>query len=106
MASQAAGIAALQAGNTCEQADAAARQVIVDAGYGHAFRHRLGHGIGMDVHEPPFLTKGDTTVAAARHVLHRRAEHLPVPNAVRRAGGGHGGGRRPDGGTSAYDRSG
>jgi Xaa-Pro dipeptidase len=60
--SQAAGIAALKAGNTCEQADAAARAVIADAGYGHAFRHRLGHGIGMDVHEPPFLTKGDTTV--------------------------------------------
>jgi Xaa-Pro aminopeptidase len=62
MASQAAGIAALKAGNTCEQADAAARKVIEDAGYGYAFRHRLGHGIGMDVHEPPFLTKGDNTV--------------------------------------------
>ena len=62
IASQAAGIAALKAGNTCEQADAAARAVIADAGYGYAFRHRLGHGIGMDVHEPPFLTKGDTTV--------------------------------------------
>ncbi len=60
MASQAAGIAALRAGNTCEQADAAARAVIADAGYGEAFRHRLGHGIGMDVHEPPFLTRGNT----------------------------------------------
>ena len=62
IASQAAGIAALKAGNTCEQADAAARAVIADAGYGYAFRHRLGHGIGMDVHEPPFLTNGSTTV--------------------------------------------
>ena len=35
--------------------------MIEDAGYGEAFRHRLGHGIGMDVHEPPFLTKGDET---------------------------------------------
>lgn len=61
MAAQAAGIAALYSGNTCEQADAAARQVIVDGGYGFAFRHRLGHGIGMDVHETPFLTGGDTT---------------------------------------------
>lgn len=59
---QAAGIAALRADNTCEQADAAARQVIIDGGYGYAFRHRLGHAIGMDVHEPPFLTKGDKTV--------------------------------------------
>lgn len=62
MSSQAAGIAALKVGGTCEKADAAARAVIVDAGYGDAFRHRLGHGIGMDVHEPPFLTKGDATV--------------------------------------------
>ena len=62
MASQAAGIAALQAGEaTTTDADAAARKVIEDAGYGEAFRHRLGHGIGMDVHEPPFLTKGDET---------------------------------------------
>jgi len=35
--------------------------VVVDAGYGPNFRHRLGHGIGMDVHEPPFLIEGDTT---------------------------------------------
>lgn len=65
MASQAAGIAALRAGGTCQAADAAARQVIVEGGYGHAFRHRLGHGIGMDVHEPPFLTAGDATVLEA-----------------------------------------
>ncbi|MGQ9908472.1 MAG: M24 family metallopeptidase [Candidatus Flexifilum sp.] len=63
MRAQAAGIAALKAGAaTCEQVDAAARRVIEEAGYGEAFRHRLGHGIGMDVHEPPFLTRGDTTV--------------------------------------------
>lgn len=62
MDSQRAGIAALRVGNTCEAADAAARKVIEDAGYGEMFRHRLGHGIGMDVHEPPFLTKGNTTV--------------------------------------------
>jgi Xaa-Pro dipeptidase len=62
MASQAAGIAALRVGNTSAQADAAARSVIANAGYGPAFRHRLGHGIGMDVHEPPFLNAGDETV--------------------------------------------
>jgi Xaa-Pro aminopeptidase len=62
MDSQAAGIGALKVdGTTCEQVDAAARQVIEEAGYGQYFRHRLGHGIGWDVHEPPFLTKGDTT---------------------------------------------
>lgn len=65
MASQAAGIAALKVGNTCAQADTAARTVIADAGYGAAFRHRLGHGIGMDVHEPPFLNANDQTVMQA-----------------------------------------
>lgn len=62
MGAQAAGIKALRAGNTCEAADSAARAVITEGGYGEAFRHRLGHGIGMDVHEPPFLTQGDATV--------------------------------------------
>ena len=63
MASQAAGIAALKAGEaTTTDTDRAARQVIEDAGYGETFRHRLGHAIGMDVHEPPFLTKGDETL--------------------------------------------
>jgi Xaa-Pro dipeptidase len=62
MASQRAGIEALKAGEvTCAEVDAAARQVIVDGGYGDEFRHRLGHGIGMDVHEAPFLTKIDHT---------------------------------------------
>ncbi len=62
MASQAAGIAALQAGkNTTSQADEAARAVIVEGGYGPEFRHRLGHAIGLDVHERPFLMAGDET---------------------------------------------
>ena len=63
MQSQAAGVAAMKAGQvTCAEVDAAARQVIVDGGYGKEFRHRLGHAIGMDVHEPPFLTAIDHTV--------------------------------------------
>ena len=62
MRSQAAGIAALKAGQAaCEDVDRAARDVIANDGYGDRFRHRLGHGIGWDVHEPPFLTKGDAT---------------------------------------------
>ena len=61
MASQAAGIAALKVGQTTTQVDQAARDVIEVAGYGEAFRHRLGHGIGIDVHEAPFLTAGDDT---------------------------------------------
>ena len=61
MASQAAGIAALRTGTPCEEADRAARAVLADAGYGEAFRHRLGHAIGMDVHETPFLMESDST---------------------------------------------
>lgn len=63
MESQRAGIRALKSGQaTCEDVDAAARKVIEDAGLGETFRHRLGHGIGMDVHEPPFLTRTDKTL--------------------------------------------
>jgi Xaa-Pro aminopeptidase len=60
MESQRAGIQALKADEaTCEEVDATARNVLVEAGYGEFFRHRLGHAIGWDVHEPPFLTRGD-----------------------------------------------
>lgn len=63
MEAQAVGISAMQAGAvTASQVDAAARGVIESAGFGDAFRHRLGHGIGLDVHEPPFLTTTDQTV--------------------------------------------
>ena len=55
------GIEALQDHQrTAEEVDALARQVIVAGGYGEHFRHRLGHGIGLDVHEPPYLDRGDT----------------------------------------------
>src|SRR5581483_8507028 len=51
MQAQAAGAAAMKTGQaTCAQVDEAARSIIRDAGYGAGFRHRLGHGIGMDVH--------------------------------------------------------
>lgn len=62
MKSQRVGIEAMRAESiTAEAVDKAARDVIEGGGYGEMFRHRLGHGIGMDVHEPPFLTNGDTT---------------------------------------------
>jgi Xaa-Pro aminopeptidase len=57
------GIDALQDGErTAEEVDRLARQVIIDGGYGEWFRHRLGHGIGLDVHEPPYLDRGDQSV--------------------------------------------
>ncbi|HVC76290.1 MAG TPA: Xaa-Pro peptidase family protein [Candidatus Micrarchaeaceae archaeon] len=59
--SQAAGAAALQPGARACDVDAAARKVIADAGFGDHFRHRLGHAIGKDVHEAPYLDVVDTT---------------------------------------------
>jgi Xaa-Pro dipeptidase len=54
-AAQTAGIAALRAGADCRDVDAAARSVIADAGYGEYFGHGLGHAVGLDIHEVPFL---------------------------------------------------
>ena len=45
---------------SCASVDVAARQVIEDAGYGEYFLHRLGHSLGMQVHESPYLHKGNT----------------------------------------------
>jgi Xaa-Pro aminopeptidase len=59
--SQAAGAQAMRPGVRACDVDAAARQVIADAGFGEHFRHRLGHAIGKDVHEPPYLDVVDTT---------------------------------------------
>jgi Xaa-Pro dipeptidase len=56
---QIAGIEALEAGAPGEAVDRAARRVIEDAGYGAFFTHRLGHGLGMDGHEPPYLVRGN-----------------------------------------------
>lgn len=59
---QDAALAAAKPGVPCEAVDAAARKVIVDAGYGpdyKYFTHRVGHGMGMDGHEWPYLTRGN-----------------------------------------------
>ena len=45
----------------CQDIDRAARKVITDAGYGQYFTHRLGHGMGMDGHEVPYMVEGNET---------------------------------------------
>lgn len=50
---QLAGIAAARPGVTGKEIDAAARKVIVDAGYGNYFGHSFGHGVGIEIHEEP-----------------------------------------------------
>lgn len=61
---QSAALAAAHPGAECGAVDAAARKVITDAGYGpdyKNFTHRLGHGLGMDGHEWPYLVRGNVT---------------------------------------------
>ncbi len=65
---QSAALAAARPGVECGAVDAAARKVIADAGYGpdyKYFAHRLGHGLGMDGHEWPYLVRGNATKLAA-----------------------------------------
>ncbi|MGQ9631422.1 MAG: M24 family metallopeptidase [bacterium] len=49
----------IQPGVAAEAVDLSARSVIDGAGYGEFFTHRTGHGLGLDVHEPPYLVKGN-----------------------------------------------
>lgn len=44
---------------SCQEVDEAARKTIAEEGYSERFIHKLGHGVGMDVHEEPFLCKGE-----------------------------------------------
>jgi Xaa-Pro aminopeptidase len=61
LAAQEAGRAAASAGTTASDVNAACRGPIEEAGLGEHFRHRMGHGIGLDVHERPFISVEDTT---------------------------------------------
>ena len=53
---------ALLEGSSAASVDIAARKIITDAGYGDAFTHRVGHGIGIKAHESPYLNKGNVNV--------------------------------------------
>jgi Xaa-Pro aminopeptidase len=61
ISSQTAGAMALRPGARASEVDDVARQVVADAGFGEHFRHRLGHAIGKDVHEAPYLDVVDET---------------------------------------------
>jgi len=50
---------AVEPGATCESVDMAARKVIEDAGYGPYFIHRLGHGVGLEIHEQPYIVRNN-----------------------------------------------
>ncbi len=64
LAAQRAAVDAVAPGVAAEDVDAAARRVITDAGFGAAFVHRTGHGIGLEEHEEPWIVEGNTTPLA------------------------------------------
>ncbi len=66
---QAAGVAAVQAGASAGEVDAACRTIISAAGWGEAFVHSTGHGVGLDIHEDPRVGAGSTFELAAGHVV-------------------------------------
>lgn len=59
---QRAAVAHVRPGVTCESVDRVARSIISDAGFGQAFMHRTGHGIGLETHEEPYIVEGNATI--------------------------------------------
>jgi Xaa-Pro aminopeptidase len=68
-AAQAAAVEAAVLAVPCESVDAAGRDPIAAAGYGDAFIHRIGHGIGIEEHEDPYMVAGNATLLTAGHAF-------------------------------------
>lgn len=84
LAAQEAGLAAVRAGLTGVEGDAAARRVIEGAGYGERFGHGLGHGVGLNIHEAPALRPESTdTLVAGNTVTVEPGIYLPGVGGVR-----------------------
>jgi Xaa-Pro aminopeptidase len=66
---QAAGVERVAAGVTAVSVDEASRTVIDDAGWGDAFLHGTGHGVGLEIHEGPRVSSSSTATLAAGHVV-------------------------------------
>jgi Xaa-Pro aminopeptidase len=66
---QEAGVRAATVGTPCADVDAAARRVITAAGLGERFVHRVGHGIGQEAHEDPYMVAGNGLPLAAGHAF-------------------------------------
>lgn len=65
----AAATAAVQPGVACGELDGVARRIIAAGGHGDAFLHRLGHGIGLEAHEEPYLVAGNAEPLEAGHAF-------------------------------------
>lgn len=83
-AAQAAGVAAVHAGGTTREVDAACRAVIGAADWGDAFVHGTGHGVGLDIHEAPAVSAtSDATLAAGHVITVEPGVYLPGHGGVR-----------------------
>ena len=82
---QRAALSVLRAGLRCAQGDAAARDVIAQAGYGEHFGHATGHGVGVEIHEEPRLSprSGGETLRAGSVVTVEPGIYLPGRFGVR-----------------------
>ena len=69
LAANQAALEAVRPGVACQEVDRAARGVLTAAGYGEAFIHRTGHGLGLSIHEEPYLVEGNTLLLAAGMVF-------------------------------------
>ncbi len=66
---QADAVESVTVGASCSSIDAAGRSVIDAAGYGAYFIHRIGHGIGIEEHEDPYMVEGNTTKLVSGHAF-------------------------------------
>jgi Xaa-Pro aminopeptidase len=81
---QAAGLAAVRPGPTGKEVDAVARAIIDEAGHAEHFGHGLGHGVGMEVHEGPRLSRqGEVALAAGQIVTVEPGVYVPGEVGVR-----------------------
>jgi Xaa-Pro aminopeptidase len=80
---QDAACAAVRPGITAEAVDAAAREPIAAAGYGQYFVHRTGHGIGLEVHEDPYIVAGNTEKIESGHAFSIEPGIYPGPHGAR-----------------------
>lgn len=66
---QTVALEAVRAGVKASDVDKTARDIITDAGYGKCFGHSTGHGVGLDIHEKPFVSSGDETILSENMVI-------------------------------------
>lgn len=84
LTAQLAALGAIRPGVSCRDADAVARDIITEAGYGKYFGHGLGHGVGLEIHEAPRLNQhSDTILQPGMAVTVEPGIYIPGQGGVR-----------------------